>query len=149
MLATLQKKNHGCTIISHRATFVYFWLFFLSPHGTGIRVFSTTYFFFRNLLFVIFVFSEKTAPIQTKINTGLATDLTQLQRDPSMGPEIRSEAVWVLTNVASESSSHTFFWKKKFKYKIFEKKLQSAPSRTCGARAFYGHAPWFWDKFLS
>ena len=28
ILATLQKKNHGCTIISHRATFVYFWGFF-------------------------------------------------------------------------------------------------------------------------
>ena len=27
------EKNHGCTIISHRATFVYFWSFFLSPHG--------------------------------------------------------------------------------------------------------------------
>jgi hypothetical protein len=30
-----RKKNHGCTIISHRATFVYFWTFFLSPHGTS------------------------------------------------------------------------------------------------------------------
>jgi hypothetical protein len=34
MLAILQKKNYGCTIISHRATFVYFCRVFLSPHGT-------------------------------------------------------------------------------------------------------------------
>ena len=28
-----RKKNHGCTIITHRATFVYFCRFFVSPHG--------------------------------------------------------------------------------------------------------------------
>jgi len=31
----------------------------------------------------------------------------QLQRDSNMGPEIRFEEVWLLTNVASESSNHT------------------------------------------
>ena len=31
-----RKKNHGCTIITHRATFVYFWGVFLSPHGKGL-----------------------------------------------------------------------------------------------------------------
>ena len=31
------EKNHGFTIISHRATFVYFWRFFLSPHGSTLN----------------------------------------------------------------------------------------------------------------
>lgn len=50
---------------------------------------------------------EKTPPIQTVINAGLVTDLMQLLRDPNMGPKIRFEAAWALTNVASGSSSHT------------------------------------------
>ena len=34
----LAEKNHGCTIISHRATFVYFWGVFLSPHGKTLEL---------------------------------------------------------------------------------------------------------------
>ena len=34
------EKNQGCTIISHRATFVYFWTFFLSPHGIILTEYS-------------------------------------------------------------------------------------------------------------
>ena len=40
-----EKKNHGCTIISHRATFVYFWRFVLSPHGTKIDTVSCRNYF--------------------------------------------------------------------------------------------------------
>ena len=49
MLATFQKKNHCCTIITHRATFVYFCRFFLSPYGTLQTIF---YFIYQSNYFI-------------------------------------------------------------------------------------------------
>ena len=43
------EKNHGCTIISHRATFVYFWWFFLPPHGTQMTLKTKKYFFLHSV----------------------------------------------------------------------------------------------------